>query len=115
MHISFSGGARGLHHRGRQSRDRGQQRARRLARILDEELVEDDKARHGLDDGHGTRHHARVVPAARGKRTRGAVVLRRLLRLGNRRGRLEANPKRFIVSRLDATSREAQTPHTHLK
>lgn len=97
-----------LHHRRRKGGDGREERRSGLTRVLDEVLVHDDQRGHRLDDGHRAGHHTRVVAAPRSERTQGAVILCRLLRLRDRRGRLEADPTTQSTS---ATRHTPFNPH----
>ena len=90
--VDTSGRADRLHHCRRESGDGRQERRSGLAGVLDEELVYDDQAGHGLDNGDRARNDAGVVPTAGSEGTWGAVVLGRLLRLRDGCGRLESDP-----------------------
>lgn len=58
---------------------------------MDEHLVHDDERRHRLNDGHRTGHDTGIVPPTGSELAGSPVVLRSLLLLRDRRGRLEAD------------------------
>ena len=88
---SSSRGGR-LDHGRREGRDGRKQAGSGLARVLDQDLIHDDEARHCLNDGHRTRDDARVVTTASGEHASRAVVLSGLLSLRDRRRGFERDP-----------------------
>ena len=92
------------HYHGRGQGCDGREQARcGLARVLDEELVDDDQCSHGLDDGDGTGNNAGVVPSAGGENSRGSVVLGGFLWLRDGGRRFEADPEVDVLSVGDTT------------
>ena len=92
----------GHDHRRGQGCDGREQTGRGLARVLDEELVDDDQCGHGLDDGDGAGDNARVMSSASSEDSRGSVVLSGLLRLRDGCWGFEADPEVDVLSIGDA-------------
>ena len=86
-----------LDHGGRQGRDRRKVRSSRLARVLNQNVVHDDKAGHRLDDGNGAGNNTRVVSATSSQSTCCTVVLSSLLSLGYRSRGLESDPNHCTI------------------
>jgi len=74
-----------------------------LARVLDENLVNDDQSGHSLDDGDSTGDDAGIVPSASGQGSRGSVVLGGFLRLRDCGWGFEADPEVDVLSVGDTT------------
>jgi hypothetical protein len=81
------------HHRlprGQRLPQRRQQTPTRLPRLLRHQRINNNQARHRLDDRHRARHHARIMPPLGLEHAVLVARVRdRVLRLPDRRGRLE--------------------------
>ena len=93
----------GHDHRRGQCCNRREQASRSLARVLDEELVNDDQCGHALDDGYSTRDDAGIVPSTGGEGSRGSVVLGGVLWPRDGGWGFEADPEVDVLSVGDTT------------
>lgn len=96
-------------HRRGQGGDWREQASRSLARVLDEELVDNNQCGHALDDGDGAGDDAGVVPSTGGEDSRSSVVLGGFLRLRDGGWGFEADPEVDVLSVGD-TALDTSTP-----
>ena len=73
-----------------------------ILRALAQGVIAENERRHRLDHGHRARKHARIVPTAGGELRVCASRGHRLLRLGNRGGGLESDPKNHGLAIADS-------------